>query len=204
MLWMTVIPWISTMMITYLSITNESWINGFTTDAWAIFFLCSILTMGLAVTPTTFISLISGYFLGWQAALPVVLCYQLAALMGFGLAQQLDAHTLDWVINKFPKSATVFENVERKQWQTTFLARISPALPFGLMNVVLAVSGIRLVPFFLGGLVGMLPRTLFFIWLGIKAPILVEALQTKGPLAWFVVLSVAGIFVLYKMLTAKR
>lgn len=201
---MTVAPWVSTAVVTYLAIENELWVKDFSAYSWLFFFLASILSMGLAITPTTFISLICGYFLGWHAILPVILCYQFASLIGYALAQKMDDHTLDWIRQKFPKSAPIFHNVERKQWVTTFLARISPALPFGLMNVVLAVSGVRLLPFFLGGLVGMLPRTLFFIWLGSQTSQLIRALQTQDYLPWFVVLSAIGILALYKTLSVRR
>ncbi|UXX80306.1 VTT domain-containing protein [Reichenbachiella carrageenanivorans] len=204
MAWMTVVPWVSTLVITYLALNQEEWIRGFTLVPWVCFFGASVLSMGLAITPTTFICLLCGYFLGLQAILPVILCYQLASLVGFGLAQKMDNHTLIWVKQKFPKSAPIFANLEQQQWLTTLLARISPALPFGLMNVVLAVSGVRLVPFFFGGLFGMLPRTVFFIWLGTQAPALIEALQTKDQLVWFIVLSVTGLWLLYKLLRPKR
>lgn len=201
--WMTAIPWVSTVVISYLALEHETWIRSFTLLPWVGFFFMSVFSMGLAITPTTFISLLCGYFLGIEAIVPVVVCYQFASLVGYGLAQTMDHQTLDWVKEKFPKSAPIFSNVERRQWMTTFLARISPALPFGLMNVVLAVSGVRLSPFFFGGLVGMLPRTVFFVWLGSQAPLLIEALQTKDQLMWFLLLSALGIFGLYKLLKPK-
>lgn len=203
MTWMTVVPWLSTIAITYLALDQEEWIRSFTFIHWLCFFGASVWSMGLAITPTTFISLLCGYFLGLQAIVPVIISYQLASLVGFGLAQKMDNHTLVWVKQKFPKSAPIFTNLERQQWLTTFLARISPALPFGLMNVVLAVSGVRLGPFFFGGLIGMLPRTVFFVWLGTQAPALIEALQTKDQLVWFILLSVAGLWLLYKLLRPK-
>ncbi|MEP2023365.1 MAG: hypothetical protein ABJI85_01805, partial [Reichenbachiella sp.] len=133
MIWMTIIPWVSTLAISYLALVEEEWIRTFTISYWFGFFTVSVFSMGLALTPTTFISLLSGYFLGIQAVVPVVISYQLASLVGFSLAQKLDSNTKSWVQTKFPKSTTIFENVGEKQWLTTFLARISPALPFGLM-----------------------------------------------------------------------
>lgn len=203
MTWMTVVPWVSTLGVSYLALEYESWIRSYTLIPWAIFFAVSVFSMGLAITPTTFISLLCGYFLGFDAILPVVLCYQLASMIGYGLAQKLDHHTIDWVKQKFPKSVSIFYNVEKRQWMTTLLARISPALPFGLMNVVLSVSGVRPFPFFFAGLIGMLPRTVFFVWLGSQAPMLIEALQNKDQLAWFLLISAAGIFGLYKLLKPK-
>ncbi len=203
MAWMTLMPWFSTLTLSFLALQYEELIRSFTSLQWMCFFSMSVMSMGLAITPTTFISLVCGYFLSYYAIVPVILSYQLASLVGYGLAQKMDNHTLVWVEQKFPKSAPIFSNVERRQWMTTFLARISPALPFGLMNVVLAVSGVRFGPFFLGGLIGMLPRTLFFIWLGAQAPILIEAVQTNDYLGLFVVLSIAGIFGLFYILKPK-
>ncbi|MDW3208618.1 MAG: VTT domain-containing protein [Reichenbachiella sp.] len=203
MAWMTLMPWFSTVSLSYLALEHEELIRSFSLLQWLCFFTICIFSMGLAITPTTFISLVSGYFLGYHAIIPVVLSYQLASLVGYGLAQKLDNHTIDWVEERFPKSAPIFANVESRQWLTTFLARISPALPFGLMNVVLAVSGVRFGPFFLSGLLGMLPRTLFFIWLGAQAPMLVEAVQSNDYFGLFIVLSVAGIFGLFYILKPK-
>jgi len=203
MTWMTVTPWVSTLAITYLAIEHQAFIRTFTALPWFGFFVVSVVSMGLAITPTTFVSLLSGYFLGFDAIIPIIISYQLASLLGFGLAQKMDNQTVIWIQKKFPKSAPIFANVERKQWMTTFLARISPALPFGLMNVVLSISGVKFSPFFFGGLIGMLPRTLFFIWLGSQAPLLLEALQTKDQLTWFVLLSAIGLFGLYGMLKPK-
>lgn len=203
MIWMTVLPWVSTLALTFVALEHEDWIRTFSLFPWILFFFVSIFSMGLAITPTTFISLLCGYFLGLQAIIPVILSYQMASLVGYGLAQKLDHDTLDWVKFKFPKSAPIFSNVKKRQWMTTFLARISPALPFGLMNVVLSVSGVRIGPFFFGGLVGMLPRTVLFVWLGSQAPMLIEALQTKDQLTWILIISAIGVFGLYKLLRPR-
>lgn len=203
MLWMTVMPWLSTASLTLIAIKYESIIAGFAFQIWSVFFVASIFSMGLAITPTTFISLICGYFLGINAVIPVIISYQLASLLGYYLAKKVDEHTVDQVRQKYPASQSIFLNVKRKQWMTTFLARISPALPFGLMNVILAIAGVKPGPFFFGGLVGMLPRTLIFIALGSQAPVLVDAVQTNDYLVWLVLLSIVGLFALYRLLIRR-
>lgn len=203
MLWMTIVPWLSTASLSLIAVAYEPLITQFTFEIWLAFFAVSVFSMGLAITPTTFISLVGGYFLGMSAVLPVILSYQLASLLGYFLAKKIDNQTVDLIIEKFPAAATIINNVERRQWMTTFLARISPALPFGLMNVVLAISGVRPSPFFFGGLVGMLPRTLLFIAIGSQAAILMEALQTDDYLIWFILLSIIGLYALFKLLIRR-
>lgn len=203
MIWMTFLPWFSTIGITYLAIENESWIQSFATIEWSLFFIVSMFSMGLAITPTTFISLFSGYFLGINAIVPVILSYQVASMIGYGIAQYLNQDALEWIKNYYPRSKSILENVEQKQWLTTFFARISPVLPFGLMNVVLSIAGVKLGPFFFGGLIGMIPRTFLFVWLGSQASILIEALETNDQMIWLVLISVVGIFGLYQILKPK-
>lgn len=57
---------------------------------WSVLFGLSILTMSFAMTPTTYVSIVSGYFLGWVAVVPVVLSYALASVTGYTLSAYLD------------------------------------------------------------------------------------------------------------------
>jgi uncharacterized membrane protein YdjX (TVP38/TMEM64 family) len=203
MLWMTIAPWISSIGLTFLAVFYEEPILLFGLGEWTLLFGITILTMGLAITPTTFISLLCGYFLGFESLVFVVICYQMASLIGFQLANVLDHDLIRLATAKFPKSEQIFDNVKRNQWLTTIMARISPALPFGLMNVVLSITGIRRLPFFVGGLIGMLPRTAFFLWLGSKASLLKEALQSSGNIGWSIAITLAVFYGFYLLLKPK-
>lgn len=204
MTWMTVVPWVSSFGLGYLILETEDAIRSFELWQWAVFFGASIFTMGLAITPTTFIAVVCGYFFGFNSALLVVVCYQLASFIGYFLSKVVDEGFLTLLVSKYPKSMPFFENIEEKQLMVTFLARISPALPFGLMNVVLALAQVRLRNFFWGGLFGMLPRTLFFIWVGSKATVLIEALQSNQNLTIVVAISIVALVSFYYILKPKK
>mgnify|MGYP001949666108 CR=1 FL=1 len=204
MTWMMVIPWVSSLGLGYLILASEETIRAFEFWQWALFFIGSIVTMGLAITPTTFIAVVCGYFFGFNSIFIIVLCYQLASFIGYYLSKIVDEGFLVLLISKYPKAEPFFENIKEKQFAVTFLARISPALPFGLMNVVLALAQVRLRAFFWGGLFGMLPRTLFFVWVGSQANALIEALQSNQNLSVLIVISLAVLASFYWILKPKK
>jgi len=200
MLWMGIVPFLSSATITLLAINYEPNIANFEMWAWVFFYFITIGTMVLAITPTTFIALISGYFLGFNGLVPIIVSYQMASLLGYNLAKKIDDSFIELIKNKYPSSKQMFENVNRNQVVLVLLSRLSPALPFAIMNVVLSMSRISIVNFFWGGLFGMLPRTIFFIWIGLKASELNEALEGNQNLYVSIGLSALIVYIIYRVL----
>lgn len=200
MLWMGIVPFLSSATITLLAINYEPTIANFEMWAWVFFYFTTIGTMALAITPTTFIALISGYFLGFNGLVPIIISYQLASLLGYNLAKKFDDSFIELLKNKYPSSKQMFENVNRNQVVLVLLSRLSPALPFAIMNVVLSISRISIINFFWGGLFGMLPRTIFFIWIGLKASELNEALEGNQNLYVSIGLSALIVYIIYRVL----
>lgn len=171
---------------TYYALTYEKTVAQFGTEAWVVVFLLSCLTMGFALTPTTFVALVSGYFLGLAAIPGVVLGYILASLIGFSLTQTVDQGQLmpsvyHWLGDaKAQRLQRLLSGIADHQFGIIVMARLSPILPFALMNVVLPVAGVRLRPFVVAGTLGMLPRTLFFVWLGSEAKVLRTLVEEGG------------------------
>ncbi|MGL1887576.1 MAG: VTT domain-containing protein [Reichenbachiella sp.] len=203
MVWLVVMPVLSTAISAYFLYSNESIIHEFTTLHWVMFYGVTIVTMSLAITPTTYVAMVSGYFLGWDAVFPVVGCYLAASGLGFIGSQKLDHGFRMQLMDQFPKSKTYFSNLGEKQFVTTILSRLSPALPFAMMNVVLCLAGIRLRTFITAGFVGMLPRTLFFIWVGAQAQNMQSALNSSSNFGWSIAITVAMLFVIYKLIKPK-
>ncbi len=203
-IWTGVVPLLSSASITLLIIKNEPIIAEFSFWQWGIFYLLSVFTMTLAITPTTFMALISGFFLGIDGIIPIVISYQLASLIGYYLAGKLDEGFLQFIQVKYPKSRRIIDNLHQNQLGLTFLSRLSPALPFAIMNVVLSVSGIRLLHFFWGGLIGMLPRTLLFVWVGLEASKLSDAMVGNENIYITIGISVLILFIIYKLLNRSK
>jgi uncharacterized membrane protein YdjX (TVP38/TMEM64 family) len=49
-------------------------------------------------------------------------------------------------------------------------ARLSPLMPFAMINVAVSVLKLSLIPFMAATMIGMFPRTLIFFMLGKDAP----------------------------------
>ncbi len=130
--------------------------------------------MSIALLPASLVALVFGYFLGFSALPGVVVVYTVASLIGYQLTQWIDRGLLDHVLEQLPTLQTriayqIKHGIARNQLGLTTLARMSPIMPFTLMNIVLPLAGVSVRNYLLGGIVGMLPRTFFLIWLGNQA-----------------------------------
>ena len=164
-------------VLTTLVITWRNTLATLTDVQWAGLFAISSMTMAVALTPSTLIAMISGYFLGWGALCYIVVSYPIASTLGFMVGKRLDHGKL---MNSLPPSSRlllVLEGLSQHQWPLVMLTRLSPILPFSLMNLVLPAIGVRLPVFLLAGSIGMLPRTLFAMWAGMQGRDLIVLLR---------------------------
>lgn len=162
---------------------------------WSLIFLCSSLTMAFALTPTTLVALCSGYFLGATAIWFVIPAYLLASIIGFFSARFIDGGSLLKAVSQKPKAKNFVQNLNQKSFGFVVLSRLSPVLPFALMNFVLAALKVPFRTFMLAGFIGMLPRTLLFIWVGSEAKNLAEAIaqpEQNNFIRWVVIALIIG------------
>tara|TARA_R110002012_G_scaffold12618_1_gene55887 strand:- start:1801 stop:2526 length:726 start_codon:yes stop_codon:yes gene_type:complete len=173
-LWMAAMPLIFSTITGYQSWQHAEWLTGLTQLQWAWFFLLTVFTMAFAFTPTTFVAALSGYFLGFESLWLLVPAYMLASLLGYAVSQLIGAKAVQAVFDAYPRSTAVLDGLKKNDLLLVIMCRISPVLPFAIMNVVLGYTGIRIKPFLLGGLIGMLPRTVMAVAIGMQ----MEALAT--------------------------
>lgn len=175
-------------------------------SAWEmlLYFAVISVTMALALTPTTFIALVSGFYLGWTGFPGIVVSYGIAALIGYSIARLIDHGKMMSFLNRFENARNLMQELRSESWSLIFLTRISPVLPFALMNFVLSLLQIDKRKFFLASIVGMLPRTLFFFWVGTQARDVVQALQNPDSgmggqvlMVALIVISIGGLYFLF-------
>ena len=142
-----------------------------------VFFLSTAFTMAVLLTPTTFVASLSGFLFGLISMFYLVPAYVLASLLGYIIGGKLDNGKLLKSIVEVDNKQVLKNTVEANPFWFVVLCRISPVLPFGLMNVVLPAFGVKLRQFIIAGTIGMLPRTVLFIWLGSTAQTLVQAIE---------------------------
>ncbi len=161
--------------------------------------------MAIAITPTTFISILSGYFLGWLCMPFVVISYLFAAILGFFIAKKIDKGKFINSLGAIAGIEGILRNLKDRELYITFLAKISPILPFALSNFLLSIGGANLRNFIIGSLLGMLPRTALAIYIGNEAQrisILIEkgntGLGEQVFISLLIIIGAVGLFRVFK------
>ncbi|GAB4037958.1 TVP38/TMEM64 family protein [Spirosoma gilvum] len=197
---LSITPIVFTSVLTYYAIVYEPIIAEFTTWQWvAITLTCAITSAGL--TPPTMLALIFGYFLGWNAVLPMFVI-NFGGILFINLIVRWLDH--DWVlafIRRNPKAQSVLDRILTNELEVIFFAKLSPILPFGLTNLMFALSGARLKNILLGGFLGMTPRTILAVWSGHEAHAIKTLLDNPNQGSWsqiivvgLVIVSIAGLW----------
>jgi len=169
MLFLSGMPLLGVSLVSYFLYNNPTLLADLSLGQSVLYFAVLSFLMTFALMPTTVAVLLTGFYFGW-AALPGMLgAYALAALIGYQVASLLDHGKMISFLHHFPKADAVMEELKNDSWQLILLTRISPVTPFALMTFVLAVMRVDRRRFLLASVVGMLPRSLFFYWLGTKA-----------------------------------
>ncbi|GAA3954896.1 TVP38/TMEM64 family protein [Hymenobacter algoricola] len=169
MVLLVALPVLGSSSLSYMLYRNQALLQNLSLGQALAYFVVIAFTMAFALTPTTFVALATGFYLGWAGLPGMVLAYALAAFVGYEVACRLDHGKMTTFLHHFPKADAVMRELKTESWQLIVLTRISPVLPFALMTFVLAVMRIDRRRFLLGSVAGMLPRSLFFYWLGTKA-----------------------------------
>ncbi|WP_338874114.1 VTT domain-containing protein [Spirosoma sp. SC4-14] len=197
---LSVTPILFTSLLTYYAIIYESFIATFTVWQWAaITLICTITSAGL--TPPTMLALIFGYFLSWHAVLPLFIINLGGILFINVLVHWLDHDRFLTFLRRNPKAQSVLDRILNKELEVIFFAKLSPILPFGLTNLLFALSGAQLKNILLGGFLGMTPRTLLAIWSGHEAHEIRTLLENPNQSTWtqlvviaLIVVSIAGLW----------
>lgn len=136
---------------------------------FTLFTLAAVFLIGFALTPSTVVAILSGYYLGISGLIPIFISYPLAALIGLFWGRLFI--TLCGVPPFHSVSAyqPYMNNVDKQQFNLVAYLRLSPVMPFAMINVFLATLPIRLWKYVVASMVGMLPRTLVFFWGGMHA-----------------------------------
>lgn len=187
-------PLLVSSSISYWVITHEQEIQNFTFQNWIIAFIFVCFTMAFALTPTTFIALLSGYFLGWQAFIPVAITYWIASFLGYKAAQVIDGGRFLRILSEKPKVKQILENLQKDEFKIILLARLSPVLPFAVTNLLFSFSGTKLRNFLTAGFLGMLPRTILSIWIGTQAQEIKKLIEhpSEGNISKFLIVGLIG------------
>ena len=134
---------------------------------WApLLFIATYIVASVVVAPTFLLTLVGGAVFGiWQGILFVYIGAVLGASAVYALAAPLArSRLLRWIDRDRRVGAARRAVVGRSTW-IMFLLRLSPLVPFNLLNYALALSGVRYRDFLIAT-IGMFPAIIMYVYYG--------------------------------------
>ena len=142
------------------------WIENNKQTAWLVFAIAYIAAIVLLL-PASVFSLAAGYLFGvLQGWILVVITATIGATLSLVIGRSL---LRDWVLKRARDMANfskLDEAVSKKGFLIVLLTRLSPVFPFSLINYVYGVTKISVKDYTLATLIGIIPGSLLYIYIG--------------------------------------
>ena len=164
-----ILPTFISSYLTYALYKNSSALVNTTGWETLVFFCIATITMALAITPTTFVAIIAGYFFSWVGLIGILLSYIMASILGLLIGKTLKRFNIKYNPKPGSKFEKLLNNFGDNELMLIAFARLSPVLPFAMTNVALSSINLKWKNYLGGSILGMLPRTLLFFWAGKNA-----------------------------------
>ena len=174
-----------------------TWIGAFilrivALGAWGpVLFIVAYVAAALTLAPAFLLTFAAGAVFGlWRGTVLVYVGAVLGSSAVFALASPLARSRLLRWIDRDPRVAAVRLALVGDAVWVMFLLRLSPLVPYVLLNYALALSGVRYRDFLLAT-VGMLPAIIMYVYygkiVGDVAKIAAGAVPPRGVEYWIVV-----------------
>ncbi len=142
------------------------WMQGAGWTGAAAFFLIYVLATVLAL-PALPLTLVAGVIYGPALGTALVSPSSVAgATAAFLLGRTVLRRRVMAKMAASPRLAALDGAVAQEGWRLVALLRLSPLIPFNLLNYALGTTGIALGPYVLASFVAMLPATFLFVSAG--------------------------------------
>ena len=131
----------------------------------AVYVIATVLLI-----PGSVLTIGAGTLFGlWVGSLTVLVGANLGALCSFLLSRTLLRERVAKWAEANPKFAALDRAIGESGFKMVFLSRLSPAFPFVLLNYLLGLTKVRTGAYVLANLLGMLPGTFLYVYLGAAA-----------------------------------
>jgi uncharacterized membrane protein YdjX (TVP38/TMEM64 family) len=150
--------------------------------AWApLAFIVIYAAACVAFVPGSLLTLAAGALFGVLEGTVIVLTgATLGAFLSFLIARHV---ARDWVtarVQRDPRVAAIDRAIAGDGRRITFLLRLSPLIPFNLLNYALGLTQVRSIDFLVASL-GMVPGTLLYVYTGSVAGSVLNATRGDAP-----------------------
>ena len=146
-----------------------------------IAFIAAYAVACVAFVPASLLTLAAGALFGVvRGTIFVLIGATLGALGAFLVARYL---ARDWVaarVAKDPRFAAIDAAIAEQGRRVVFLLRLSPVIPFNVLNYALGLTKVRVADFVIAS-AGMIPGTLLYVYTGKLASVVVGASDAATP-----------------------
>ena len=150
-------------------------------------FVALYVVITVVLGPASGLTLMAGLAYGIWGFPLVIISATLAAAVAFLLGRYVAHERVNrWIADK-PRMLALNRAVSDEGWRVVGLMRLSPIIPYGLQNYLFSVTHIGFVPFVVATLVGIMPATALFVYIGSLG----QDIGKAGILHW--VLALAGL-----------
>lgn len=190
--WLVIIATINTLVALSLTWFFKDELNVWSLNASKedLTYLYLILTPVVAsgLFSTTLLAACGGYFLGWQSLIFFVPVYMVATILGYLVGRTNEKGQLEESLMKIEETSVILTNLYKRHWLVIFFLRISPVLPFAVINILLGAIRTPWLTFLSATLVGMVPRTILAILTGISIKGLGKGFSDETPIHYYIIL----------------
>lgn len=146
-----------------------------------VLFALAYVLVTLVIGPTLLLTLSAGLLWGLGLGLVVAaLSATLAAVVALLVGRVFARSRVQEFVARDKRLISVVRAVSQDSWRIVLLLRLSPFIPFGVQNYLLSITGIKLLPYTIATLVGTLPASALYVYLGSLG----AELSSAGPLRW--------------------
>jgi len=135
--------------------------------AWApVLFVLLYIAAAITLAPAFFLTVAAGAMFGvWRGSVIVFIGASLGASAVYALASPLARSRWMQAVTRDARVAAVRTAVAGEGARVMFLLRLSPLVPYSILNYALALSGVRYADFVVA-LLGMIPAIVMYAYYG--------------------------------------
>ncbi len=152
--------------MTFLENILQTQVDFFSTNIGTFVFIVFYVFWVTSLLPGSWISMLAGLIYGslWGTVF-VFIGASLGAILTFYATRTFLREWIQKRISSFPKLELIEKSISREGIKIIILSRLSPAFPFGLLNLYYGLSNVKFRDFLIG-LIAILPGTFLYCSLG--------------------------------------
>ena len=138
----------------------------------------------LVLLPDSLLTIAAGAIFGLAKGLLLVsIGSMLGAAAAFFLGRSFARNWVRRRTERWPKFRALDRAISRHGFWVVFLTRLSPIIPYGLLNYTYGITTVRVRDYLLASWIGMLPASLLYVYAGTAAATLAAVISGRAPMA---------------------